>query len=340
MPPRSKKKNEKRGREEDAVDPPSHPAKSRRKKQTTKESSSEDDSDARNTRRVRRQVGLVGVSTPMLNIEMERTGKQTTSRAKGSKKNPDKHDSSEDSSSNNNDEKKKKNKKKEKKVPSRHLELAEGFVVGCDEVGRGPACGPLVAAAVFIPMNIFISGINDSKKVNAGGDAGKKRIRDLYTQLTTNDEIIWCVAEVSAGEIDELHSKHKGSYLNKANMKAMCEAVNGVAKKIQEIHGKKIDLVIVDGQNVPGEDKDSGLIMSCKNAVAVEHGDSEHYCVAAASIIAKVYRDDLMIKMAKKYPGYDLENNKGYKTPKHTEGLKKLGKCEEHRHSYNLKDID
>lgn len=189
---------------------------------------------------------------------------------------------------------------------------ADGLVAGVDEAGRGPWVGPVVAGcAVFLNRNVderLLLELNDSKKLS------KKKREMLYALLESEAEkgnILIGIGEASAKEIDEIN------ILN-ASFLAMKRAI---AKT-----GAKPDLVLIDGNRLP---KDFGFA-----AKAVIKGDAKSYSISAASILAKVYRDRLMEKMALVYPAYGFEKNAGYGTKAHIEGLKKFGVTPEHRRTY------
>lgn len=176
-------------------------------------------------------------------------------------------------------------------------------IVGVDEVGRGCLFGPVVAACVILPENYNIEGINDSKKLS------KKTREEIYEKLIS--ETIYNISIISNEIIDEIN------ILN-ASKKAMINAINEVNKQI------KIDYVLIDAVkldlNIPSE--------------SIIKGDQKSASIAAASIIAKVYRDRLIEEYDKIYPYYDLASNKGYPTKKHLEGLEKYGITPLHRLSY------
>jgi ribonuclease HII len=176
-------------------------------------------------------------------------------------------------------------------------------VVGTDEVGRGPLAGPVVAAAVWLDPDNIPEGLNDSKKLTA------KRREALYDQ-------IMAVADVSIGactveEIDT-HNILRASHI------AMTRAVEGLSQAA--------DHVLVDGNMIPKE-----LTI---RAEALVKGDSKSVSIAAASIIAKTWRDRLMVDLAAQYPGYGWEKNSGYPVKAHLEALQTLGVTPAHRRSF------
>lgn len=187
-----------------------------------------------------------------------------------------------------------------------------GYVCGIDEAGRGPWIGPVVAGAViFLDRNIspeLLKGINDSKKLST-----KKReyLYNLLLQEAEKGRICFGIGEASAAEIDTLN-------ILQATFLAMSRAVENLSTKPTH--------ALIDGNRLPAE-------FPCPTSCHIG-GDSLSYSIASASILAKVYRDRLLQKMALKYPGYGLEKNAGYGTKDHIEGLKKFGVTPEHRKSY------
>lgn len=184
---------------------------------------------------------------------------------------------------------------------------AEGFsqIIGIDEVGRGPYAGPVVAAAVILPPNadFFFTGLNDSKKLTA-----KKR-EELDALLRANLDVKFAIAEISSVEIDKIN-------ILKATHKAMHLAVEKLGCG---------DFILVDGRKVPGFKLPSQNIIK---------GDSKSASIAAASILAKVYRDKLMCEYAKIYPQYNFAKNAGYGTAEHQSALDKFGITPIHRRSF------
>lgn len=185
-------------------------------------------------------------------------------------------------------------------------------VAGVDEVGRGPLAGPIVACAVILDAETIesdlILGLNDSKKLS------KKRRKKL-AEIIKEKALAYCIAEVTNEEIDKIG-------ISPSNNKVFLESCNNL--KI------KPDLVLSDGylvKNIKYPNK------------SVIKGDTKSAAISAASIVAKVYRDNLMNEYAKEYPYYDFENNAGYGTAKHIDGIKKNGMCPIHRRCYLTKII-
>ena len=183
---------------------------------------------------------------------------------------------------------------------------AQGYraIVGTDEVGRGPLAGPVVAAAVVLPRGVEILGINDSKKLS------EKRREALAEEIKAK-ALAYKIAEVSPAEIDRINILH-------AAERAMKEAVEALPFG---------DYLLVDGQN------QLDVRLPVRNLIG---GDSISISIAAASIIAKVYRDHLMVQLDSVYPQYNFAQNKGYGTADHYAALQKYGPSPVHRRSFRL----
>lgn len=185
------------------------------------------------------------------------------------------------------------------------------YIIGVDEVGRGPWAGPVVACASIVPIDTPIpEGINDSKKLT---DKKRKVFSDFLTNY-----IDYEIAEVSPQQIDDLN-------ILQATFLAMKNAVEGLITKLS-INQEDV-FILVDGNKLPPFD-------TFKNAECIIKGDSISTTIACSSIIAKVYRDNLMTQYAKEFPYYGWENNSGYGTKKHQEGLSEHGICSLHRRSF------
>ena len=183
---------------------------------------------------------------------------------------------------------------------------AQGYraIVGTDEVGRGPLAGPVVAAAVVLPRGVEILGINDSKKLS------EKRREALAEEIKAK-ALAYKIAEVSPAEIDRVNILH-------AAERAMKEAVEALPFG---------DYLLVDGQN------QLDVRLPVRNLIG---GDSISISIAAASIVAKVYRDHLMVQLDSVYPQYNFAQNKGYGTADHYAALQKYGPSPVHRRSFRL----
>ena len=188
--------------------------------------------------------------------------------------------------------------------------VSSGFniICGVDEAGRGPLAGPVCAAAVILPEDTVIEGLDDSKKLSE-----KKRER-LYNEIIEK-ATAYCVAY---GTVEEIESVN----ILEATFIAMNRAIDGLKVKP--------DFAIIDGNRVP-----KGIKIPCATLVK---GDSKSMSVAAASILAKVTRDRLMLTYDEKYPQYNFKKHKGYGTKEHTELLKQYGPSPIHRLSF-LKNI-
>ena len=183
--------------------------------------------------------------------------------------------------------------------------FAEGYTVICgvDEAGRGPLAGPVCAAAVILPRGHQIPGLNDSKKLT-----DKKR-RELFP-LIKEQAIAYGIGMASHEEIDEINIL-QATYL-------------AMERAIAQLEGKA-DLALIDGNRA----KDFGMAVR-----TVIKGDSLSANIAAASVLAKVTRDDLMVEMAQEFPGYGFEVHKGYGTKAHYEALRNMGPCPIHRMTF------
>jgi ribonuclease HII len=178
------------------------------------------------------------------------------------------------------------------------------LVVGIDEAGRGPLAGPVSVAAVILPPDFEHDLLNDSKQLTE-----KKRER-LYQEITSREDIRWHAEMVEVREIDKVNIL-QATWLG---MRRCAQALN-----------PRPDAALIDGKPV----RDFPI-----HQVALVKGDSLSHSIAAASIIAKVRRDRLMVELADRYPGYGFEVHKGYPTPAHQAALKRLGPCPEHRRSF------
>ncbi|MGB3181681.1 MAG: ribonuclease HII [Cyclobacteriaceae bacterium] len=183
----------------------------------------------------------------------------------------------------------------------------EGIVeAGCDEAGRGCLAGPVVAAAVILPQNYRHGLLNDSKKL-------KKSDRDLLRKDIEQDALAWAVAEVDHEEIDRIN------ILN-ASFLAMHRAIESLPLQPE--------CLLIDGNRfTPYPD----IIHHC-----IIKGDGKYLSIAAASILAKTYRDELMHSMARVYPDYGWESNVGYPTTFHRNAIAAIGVTPYHRRSFRL----
>ncbi len=179
---------------------------------------------------------------------------------------------------------------------------------GCDEAGRGCLAGPVVAAAVILPLDYKNELLDDSKKLN-------ERIRNKLRLEIEKDALDFAVGIVSNEEIDKIN------ILN-ASFLAMHKALNKL--KLEP------ELLIIDGNRFR---KYKNIPFHC-----IVKGDGKYLSIAAASILAKTYRDEIMVKLAKDFPQYDWEHNKAYATKKHIAAIRKFGQTKFHRKSFHLKN--
>ena len=187
---------------------------------------------------------------------------------------------------------------------------SEGFnsVCGVDEAGRGPLCGPVVAAAVILPLGLEIEGLNDSKKLS-------EKKREALFDVICEKAIAYSIAEASPAEIDEIN------ILN-ASMLAMRRSVEGL--------GVKADFALIDGNCSRGFEIPTETVVK---------GDAKSYSIAAASILAKVTRDRGCIELDREYPEYGIAKHKGYPTKDHMDAVRQYGPAPIYRKSF-LKFLD
>jgi ribonuclease HII len=176
-------------------------------------------------------------------------------------------------------------------------------IAGVDEAGRGPLFGPVVAAAVILPKGCRLEGLTDSKKLSA-----KKRA-ELDAAIRAQ-AVCWAIAEVDAETIDRIN-------IRRASLLTMRRAVEQLALSP--------DYLLIDGRDT--------IDWECEQQ-AVIRGDGTSFSIAAASVLAKVYRDRLLVKLDGEYPGYGLARHKGYGSPEHVAALERLGPTPLHRRSY------
>lgn len=180
---------------------------------------------------------------------------------------------------------------------------SKGLICGIDEAGRGPLAGPVVAAAVILPEDVDYIYLNDSKKVT------EKRREVLFEQIVST-AVSYGIGVVSHDIIDDIN-------ILQATYKAMRFAVENMSVKP--------DVCLVDAVNVPELD-----IFQ----VPIIKGDAKSISIAAASVLAKVTRDRMMVGLAEQYPQYGFEKHKGYGTKAHMEAIRELGPCPEHRKTF------
>lgn len=192
--------------------------------------------------------------------------------------------------------------------------MKEGVVeAGCDEAGRGCLCGPVSCAAVILPPDFECEMLNDSKQLT-------ERQRDELRPIIEREALAWAVAMVSAEEIDKIN------ILN-ASIAGMHRAIDRLAVRPQHI--------LVDGNRFkPYGNPDTFEQIAHTTVVK---GDGKYMSIAAASVLAKTHRDELMRRLAEKYPGYGWEKNMGYPTKAHREAIARLGLTPIHRRSFRLR---
>lgn len=184
----------------------------------------------------------------------------------------------------------------------KYIEIGKTLVAGVDEVGRGPLAGPVVCAAVIMPTDDIIDGVTDSKKLS------EKR-REELSAIILKKAIAYSIFQVSEQEIDEIN-------ILQAVKKCMTGAVNGLSVKP--------DIVLVDGLDI-------GLPF---NTEYIVKGDLKSYTIGCASIVAKVFRDNLMTEYAKEFPEYGFDKHKGYGTKAHIDKIREIGPCSLHRKTF------
>ncbi len=185
---------------------------------------------------------------------------------------------------------------------------AKRWPVGVDEVGRGPLAGPVVAAAVVLHPRRIPEGLRDSKQLTA-------RRRERLAAQIREGAAAWCIASAEVEEIDRLN-------ILRASLLAMTRALAGV------VSDGPAERALVDGRELP--ELPSGIV----RAEAVIGGDSSVAAISAASILAKVWRDEHMVQAHACYPAYGFEQHKGYPTPAHLQALRSSGPCPLHRRSF------
>lgn len=183
------------------------------------------------------------------------------------------------------------------------------YIAGIDEAGRGPWAGPVSAGCVIVDSSSqMVEGVNDSKKLNAAK-------RELLYEKIKENSIGWGIGIVSAEKIDEIG-------IQEAVLKAMTDALHDAEQMV----GSQADYVLADGLGI--------RLIEEYRMDKIKAGDAQHYSIAAGSILAKVYRDRLMVDYALKYPEYSFDSHMGYGTKAHQEALALHGVTEIHRKTY------
>ena len=195
-------------------------------------------------------------------------------------------------------------------IKLRQYFIADLIEAGCDEAGRGPLAGPVYAAAVILPKDFYHKLLNDSKKMT-------EKARETLRPIIEKEAIDWAVEEVSVEEIDEIN------ILN--------ASIAGMQRAVKNLKTRP-DFLLIDGNKFKPFDN-----YSYKTII---HGDAEFASIAAASVLAKTYRDDFMKKLASEFPEYGWERNMGYPTKEHIEAIRKYGYTTWHRMSFHPKELE
>lgn len=181
---------------------------------------------------------------------------------------------------------------------------------GCDEAGRGPLAGPVYAAAVILPADFRHPLLDDSKRMSG-------KARELLRPIIEREAVAWAVEAVQAEEIDRLN--------------ILGASLEGMRRAVRKLTVRP-DFLLIDGNRFQPFD---GYAYR-----TVVHGDATYASIAAASVLAKTWRDERMRELAREYPGYGWEHNMGYPTPEHIAAIKALGYCPEHRKSFHPKELE
>ena len=188
-----------------------------------------------------------------------------------------------------------------------HEDLIEA---GCDEAGRGPLAGPVYAAAVILPKDFYHPLLNDSKKMT-------EKARETLRPIIEQEVLAWAVVEVSAEEIDSIN------ILN--------ASIAGMQRAVRKLNVKP-DFLLIDGNRFKPCD---GIPHQC-----VVKGDATYASIAAASVLAKTYRDEHMRRLAQEYPQYGWDRNMGYPTKEHIDAIIAHGYTPHHRKSFHVKQLE
>ena len=188
-----------------------------------------------------------------------------------------------------------------------HEDLLEA---GCDEAGRGPLAGPVYAAAVILPKDFHHPLLNDSKQMS-------RKAREALRPIIEKEAVAWAVEAVSAEEIDEIN--------------ILAASIAGMQRAVARLKVRP-QFLLVDGNRFKPYD---GIPYK-----TVVHGDAIYAPIAAASVLAKTYRDEFMEKLAKDYPQYGWDRNMGYPTKEHIEAIRQYGYTPWHRRSFHPKELE
>lgn len=184
---------------------------------------------------------------------------------------------------------------------------------GCDEAGRGPLAGPVYAAAVILPPDFFHPLLNDSKQMS-------EKQREELRPLIEREAIAWAVEAVQPEEIDQLN--------------ILWASVTGMQRAVLRLQPQP-DFLLIDGNKFRPFDR-----FGFKDYQTVVHGDATYASIAAASVLAKTYRDARMRELALEYPQYGWDRNMGYPTPEHIKAIRRYGYTPWHRKSFHVKELE
>ena len=184
---------------------------------------------------------------------------------------------------------------------------------GCDEAGRGPLAGPVYAAAVILPAGFYHPLLNDSKQMT-------EKAREELRPILEAEAVAWAVEAVQADEIDKLN--------------ILWASVTGMQRAVLRLDPTP-DFLLVDGNKFRPFGR-----YGFKDFRTVVHGDATFACIAAASVLAKTYRDEFMRKLAAEYPEYGWDRNMGYPTPEHIAAIRRYGYTPWHRKSFHVKELE
>ena len=184
---------------------------------------------------------------------------------------------------------------------------------GCDEAGRGPLAGPVYAAAVILPPDFHNPLLNDSKQMT-------EKAREELRGVIEREALAWAVEEVSAEEIDRLN--------------ILWASVTGMQRAVLRLDPAP-EFLLIDGNKFRPFDR-----YGSKDYKTIVHGDATYASIAAASVLAKTWRDDYMRKLAAEFPEYGWDRNMGYPTPEHIEAIRRFGLTPHHRKSFHIKQLE
>ena len=184
---------------------------------------------------------------------------------------------------------------------------------GCDEAGRGPLAGAVFAAAVILPPDFHNPLLNDSKQMT-------EKAREELRSVIEREALAWAVEEVSAEEIDRLN--------------ILWASVTGMQRAVLRLDPAP-DFLLIDGNKFRPFDR-----YGSKDYKTIVHGDATYASIAAASVLAKTWRDDYMRKLSTEFPEYGWDRNMGYPTPEHIEAIRRFGLTPHHRKSFHVKQLE